>query len=166
MYYSLINCDTTRLYLREGNASKILFVIPADSSNPVPRLTGNPVVITRVEEPHDIQHRKRVRKYLLIMSVRVPALLLAALAYSITHNGWLAMAIIAVSIPLPWVAVLVANDRPARAKNEMQAYKYDRNSTMLAAHQENQLPPTASIAHSIIEETPPETMNLRKFPHS
>ena len=73
---------------------------------------GRPVLITRAAQPYEEQHRERVRKYLKIMSWRVPALLGAALAYGIWHNGLISLAILAASIPLPWIAVLVANDRP------------------------------------------------------
>lgn len=78
----------------------------------------NPVLITAAETSLEDQHRARVRKYLTIMSVRIPALLLAAIAYGVWANPWISMAIIGVSIPLPWIAVLIANDRPPRRKDE------------------------------------------------
>jgi len=55
-----------------------------------------------------------VRKYLTLMFWRIPALILAAVAYGIWHNGLISLAIILVSVPLPWMAVLIANDRPPR----------------------------------------------------
>ena len=75
---------------------------------------GRPILITAAAPSYEVQHRQRVRKYLTIMSFRIPALLLAAVAYGMWHNGLLSLAIVAVSIPLPWIAVLIANDRPAR----------------------------------------------------
>lgn len=83
---------------------------------------GRPVLITRAALPHDEQHRARVRKYLTIMSFRIPALVLAAVAYGIWHNGLISLAIIVVSIPLPWIAVLIANDRPPRTATEPRRY--------------------------------------------
>jgi hypothetical protein len=83
---------------------------------------GRPVLITRAEKPYEEQHRERVRKYLTIMSFRVPALLLAALAYGIWHNGLISLAILVASIPLPWIAVLIANDRPPRRAEEQRRY--------------------------------------------
>ena len=68
------------------------------------------------------QHRQRVRKYLTLMSFRIPALILAALAYSVWHNGLISLAIIVASIPLPWMAVLIANDRPPRRAEEPRRY--------------------------------------------
>ena len=63
-----------------------------------------------------------MRKYLTLMLCRVPALILAAVAYGIWHNGLISLAIILVSVPLPWIAVLVANDRPPRRAEEPRRY--------------------------------------------
>jgi Protein of unknown function (DUF3099) len=87
---------------------------------------GQPVLITRAAQPYEEQHRARVRKYLTIMSFRVPALLLAALAYGIWHNGLVSLAILVASIPLPWIAVLIANDRPPRRAEEPRRYTAPR----------------------------------------
>jgi DUF3099 family protein len=84
---------------------------------------GRPVLITRAAQPYEEQHRDRVRKYLTIMSFRVPALLGAAIAYGIWHNGLVSLAILVASIPLPWIAVLIANDRPPRRAEEPRRYE-------------------------------------------
>ena len=83
---------------------------------------GRPVLITRAAIPYEEQHRERVRKYLKIMSFRIPALLLAAGAYGIWHNGLISLAILIASIPLPWIAVLIANDRPPRTAEEPRRF--------------------------------------------
>ena len=46
---------------------------------------GRPVLITRAAIPYEEQHRERVRKYLRIMSFRIPALILAVWALSLIH---------------------------------------------------------------------------------
>ncbi|MGV0655231.1 DUF3099 domain-containing protein [Mycolicibacterium thermoresistibile] len=84
---------------------------------------GRPVLITTAAIPYEVEHRQRVRKYLIMMSVRVPALIGAAIAYGIWHNGWISLAIIVASIPLPWAAVLIANDRPPRKAEEPRRYQ-------------------------------------------
>ncbi|MFD4368275.1 DUF3099 domain-containing protein [Rhodococcus sp. NPDC058521] len=84
----------------------------------------NPFVITEAADSVEAQHRARVRKYMLIMSVRFPALILSAVAYGVWGNPWISMAIIGVSIPLPWIAVLIANDRPPRSKDEPSRYDH------------------------------------------
>ena len=65
-----------------------------------------------------------VAKYLpaLVSAAVVPALAIAGIAYGITGSGLLALAIVAISIPLPWAAVLIANDRPARKAEEPRRY--------------------------------------------
>ncbi len=86
---------------------------------------GRPVLITRAAPAYEEQHRQRVRKYLTLMSVRIPALVFAAIAYGIWHNGLISLAIIVISIPLPWMAVLIANDRPPRRADEPRRYRPD-----------------------------------------
>ena len=87
---------------------------------------GRPVLITRAAAAYEEQHRRRVRKYLALMSFRVPALILAAVAYGIWHNGLISLGIIVLSIPLPWMAVLIANDRPPRRAEEPRRYQGQR----------------------------------------
>ena len=87
---------------------------------------GRPVLITRAAPAYEVQHRERVRKYLTLMFWRVPALILAAVAYGIWENGLVSLAILAVSIPLPWMAVLIANDRPPRSAEEPRRYESQR----------------------------------------
>jgi len=83
---------------------------------------GQPVLITTAAPAYEEQHRQRVRKYLTLMSFRIPALVLAAIAYGLWHNGLISLAIVAVSLPLPWMAVLIANDRPPRRAEEPRRY--------------------------------------------
>jgi len=87
---------------------------------------GQPVLITRAAPAYEEQHRERVRKYLTLMFWRIPALILAAVAYGIWHNGLVSLAIILVSVPLPWMAVLIANDRPPRRAEEARRYESRR----------------------------------------
>ena len=91
---------------------------------------GRPVLITRAAPAYEEQHRARVRKYLTIMSFRVPALLLAAFAYGMWHNGLISLAILIASIPLPWIAVLIANDRPPRKLEEPRRYQEVRRTPL------------------------------------
>lgn len=87
-------------------------------------------LITGAQQSQDEQHRARVRKYLWMMSLRVPALLLASAVYVWTGSPWWAIAVIAVSIPIPWMAVLIANDRPPRKRGEVQYYKFGAGRTV------------------------------------
>src|SRR3984893_11477789 len=91
---------------------------------------GQPVLITRAAPAYEEQHRERVRKYLTLMFWRIPALILAAVAYGIWANGLLSRAIILVSVPLPWMAVLIANDRPPRRAEEPPGYESRRRAPL------------------------------------
>src|SRR6476469_9859132 len=68
-------------------------------------------LITEADPSYDEQLKARRKRYVIMMSMRVPCLILATLLY---QTPWLAILVIAISIPLPWMAVLIANDRPAR----------------------------------------------------
>jgi hypothetical protein len=87
---------------------------------------GRPVLITSAAPSYEEEHRARVRKYLTLMAFRVPALILAALAYGAWHNGLISLAIVGVSVPLPWMAVLIANDRPPRRSDEPRRFDEPR----------------------------------------
>ncbi|BCZ25327.1 DUF3099 domain-containing protein [Mycobacterium senriense] len=92
---------------------------------------GRPVLITAAATSYEEQHRARVRKYLTLMAFRIPALILAALAYGAWHNGLISLGIVALSIPLPWMAVLIANDRPPRSADEPRRFDNARQRTPL-----------------------------------
>ncbi len=92
---------------------------------------GRPVLITAAAPSYEVQHRARVRKYMTLMAFRVPALVLAALAYGAWHNGLISLLIVAASVPLPWMAVLIANDRPPRRADEPRRFDAARRRTPL-----------------------------------
>jgi hypothetical protein len=75
-------------------------------------------LITEAAPSFEDQHRARVRRYTIIMAFRIPALVIAGVTYTVFENALIAILIMAASVPLPWIAVLIANDRPPRDKNE------------------------------------------------
>lgn len=74
--------------------------------------SNTPVLITEAAPSHDDQQAARKRKYIIMMLMRIPCLILAGVF--VQSVWWLAMIFALLSIPLPWIAVLIANDRPAR----------------------------------------------------
>ncbi len=68
-------------------------------------------VITQVEPSYDEQLSARRKRYMLTMSMRIPLLIAATVFY---HHLWISIPLLLISIPLPWMAVLIANDRPPR----------------------------------------------------
>lgn len=78
-----------------------------------------PVLITEARISPAEQHAARKRRYAITMAVRAVCLVLAACFYQIV---WL-MAIFAVlGTVLPWVAVVMANDRPPKKKLDPNRY--------------------------------------------
>jgi len=73
-------------------------------------------VITEAEPSYDDQLKRRRIRYMIMMGMRVPFLIVACLLY---QTPWLALLVIAISVPLPWMAVLIANDRPARKRTKV-----------------------------------------------
>ncbi|HEY7054130.1 MAG TPA: DUF3099 domain-containing protein [Mycobacterium sp.] len=95
---------------------------------------GRPVLITAAALPYEEEHRQRVRKYLTLMTFRIPALILAAVAYGIWHNGLISLLIVAASVPLPWIAVLIANDRPPRRADEPRRFENRPHFRVVSGH--------------------------------
>jgi hypothetical protein len=77
----------------------------------------HPVLITSAAPSYEEQLAARRRRYALMMSLRIPCVVLAVL---FAHIWWLALALILLSVPLPWMAVLIANDRPPRKAERPQ----------------------------------------------
>jgi hypothetical protein len=75
-----------------------------------------PVLITDAVPSAADQLAARKRRYTLLMGGRVLLFVLAAVAHPV--SVWLAVGLLAASIPLPWMAVLIANDRPAKRRED------------------------------------------------
>lgn len=84
--------------------------------------SAKPVLITAARESYRDELAARKKRYFLLMSIRIPALLLAAGSLALWNNPWIALAIVAGSIPIPWIAVISANDRPPLPKGQARRY--------------------------------------------
>ncbi|MBN6041398.1 DUF3099 domain-containing protein [Amycolatopsis sp. 195334CR] len=96
-----------------------------------PRGTSEPVLITEAQASYEEQLGARKRKYMLMMGLRFPCLILAGVFY---HTWWLALGLIVLSIPLPWVAVLIANDRPPRKAESVSRYQREAKAIEQREH--------------------------------
>ena len=76
-----------------------------------------PVLITDAAVPYEEQFAARKRRYALLMGSRLLLFVLAGVTYPV--SPWLAVALLALSVPLPWMAVLIANDRPVRRAEDV-----------------------------------------------
>jgi Flp pilus assembly protein TadB len=90
------------------------------SSQQVPRSGGSdPVLITEAELSMGEQHAMRVKRYAITMGVRIVFILLAAVFYKIV---WLMLIFAILGTVLPWIAVVMANDRPPKKKLHVNRY--------------------------------------------
>lgn len=77
-----------------------------------PRQRQAPVsIITAAEPSHAEQLRSRQKRYLIMMGTRVLCLVGAATAYGLKLT-WAVPIFVVGLVALPWMAVLIANDRP------------------------------------------------------
>ncbi|MEP6695630.1 MAG: DUF3099 domain-containing protein [Pseudonocardiales bacterium] len=76
------------------------------------------LVITGAEPSQAEQLHTRQTRYLVMMGLRLVCLLTAAVAYSL-KVAWVIPICIVGMVVLPWMAVLIANDRPPRKASRL-----------------------------------------------
>lgn len=81
------------------------------------RPDSRPISISDAQPSFEETQRARKRIYAMLMVIHLVGFTLAGV---LAHLWWLALAIVAVTGPLPWVAVVIANDRPPRKRREAQ----------------------------------------------
>lgn len=75
---------------------------------------ADPVLITSAAESSAHEYDRRRKKYAIMMSLRAIAIIAAASTYR--FSLWLAMAFVVAGTVLPWCAVIIANDGPAKKR--------------------------------------------------
>jgi Flp pilus assembly protein TadB len=91
---------------------------------------AEPVLITQAEPSLVEQHAARKKRYILTMAVRGISLVLAAVFYQVL---WLAIIFAVLGTVLPWIAVVMANDRPPKKKLDSNRYVAPRPDRILEA---------------------------------
>ena len=112
----------------------------ASSHQPAHSRRPEPVLITEAEPSLAEQHAARKRRYVITMAVRGVSLVLAAVFY---QTLWLAIIFAALGTVLPWIAVMMANDRPPKKKLDVHRYTAPRPDRIL----ENPARPSRVIEH-------------------
>ena len=74
------------------------------------------MLITTAPENSDDEYDRRRVKYAIMMGLRALAVIAAALTYRISI--WLALGFVVAGMVLPWCAVIIANDRPAKKRRQ------------------------------------------------
>jgi hypothetical protein len=93
-----------------------------------------PMLITSAAQSSEHEYNQRRKKYALMMLLRAVCVIAAATTYRVSL--WLALAFIVGGMVLPWCAVIIANDGPAKKKRPPVAYRGDLRT-------ERALPPGA-----------------------
>ncbi|HXV94499.1 MAG TPA: DUF3099 domain-containing protein [Pseudonocardia sp.] len=96
-----------------------------------PQRRSEPVLITDAALSYEEELAVRKRRYKVMMGLRVPCMVLALVFYQIP---WLAVTLLVLSIPLPWVAVLIANDRLPNKAEKVNRYRPDRRQIEAREH--------------------------------
>ena len=92
----------------------------ASSQQPARSRRPEPVLITEAEPSLAEQHAARKKRYVITMAVRAVSLVLAAVFY---QTLWLAIIFAALGTVLPWIAVMMANDRPPKKQLDPNRYR-------------------------------------------
>jgi Protein of unknown function (DUF3099) len=96
-----------------------------------------PVLITDAARSQRDQFRSRQIRYVTMMGLRLVCLIVGGILVSV-HAPllplWLTLCVIGVVL-LPWIAVLIANDRPARSKAERAATTHAETPQPMLAQQ-------------------------------
>ena len=103
-----------------------------------------PVLITDAEPSLADQHAARKRRYVLTMAVRGISLVLAAVFY---QTVWLMVIFAVLGTVLPWIAVVMANDRPPKKKIDPNRYKVSQPDRIL----EDPARQRKAIEHRVID---------------
>ena len=97
----------------EGRTEAIRPLTPECHNGVMRRGHDQPTVITSARESNDDEFDRRRKKYAIMMSLRALAVIGAAPP---PRRRWRSRSVHRCRVVLPWCAVLVANDRPARKR--------------------------------------------------
>ncbi|MEU4156739.1 DUF3099 domain-containing protein [Actinoplanes sp. NPDC026670] len=113
-----------------------------------------PVLITDAARSQDDQLRSRQIRYVTMMSVRAFCLILGGILISARVPLlplWLSLCALGMVL-LPWMAVLIANDRPPKSKAERAADAAAREDVRRALTEPPPAPDYITIDSEVIDE--------------
>lgn len=84
---------------------------------------GDVTLITSARRSPLQDWHKRRRTYAILQFARLPLLAASGLLMWLTNNIWLSASVAIFSLPLPWVAVLLANEKGDGDPREHNVYK-------------------------------------------
>lgn len=90
------------------------------------RRSERPILITDAARSQDDQLRSRQRRYLLMMTIRAACLVIGAVLVGTRAPLlwlWLPLCLLGMVL-IPWLAVILANDRPPQDKHRRRAHAH------------------------------------------
>lgn len=118
------------------------------------RQRGRAHLVTSARVTAAQNRAKRQRRYMWIQGVRIPFLMLSAVAYLWWHSIPLAVILFLISVPLPWIAVVVANGvgeprdrrspqiyKPALVREQRAAVENTSRRQLTGGHSTGEAPP-------------------------
>jgi hypothetical protein len=112
----------------------------------VKKQQDRPVLITNAARSRGEQLRSREVRYVTMMGIRVCCIIAGAILISVRPPllpVWLIMCAVGMVL-LPWMAVLIANDGPAKSRAE-RATPQPHTSPTIALEQPSETPPVRTI---------------------
>jgi hypothetical protein len=85
--------------------------------------SDQPALITTAAERSDDEYDRRRTKYAIMMTLRAVCVIAAATTYRVSI--WLALSFVVAGMVLPWCAVIIANDRPAKKRQARLGDRHD-----------------------------------------
>ena len=82
---------------------------------------SEPLLITEAAPSQADQHAARKKRYSITMAIRGTSLVVAALTAQ--YSLWLMAVFAVLGTVLPWIAVVMANDRPLRKQVDPNRYR-------------------------------------------
>jgi Flp pilus assembly protein TadB len=82
---------------------------------------SEPLLITEAEPSQADQHAARKKRYAITMAIRAASLVIAALTAH--YSLWLMAVFAVLGTVLPWIAVVMANDRPPKKQLDVNRYR-------------------------------------------
>jgi Protein of unknown function (DUF3099) len=120
----------------------------------VKKQQDSPVLITDAARSQDDQLRSRQIRYVTMMGLRTLCLILGGVLISVRAPLlplWLVLCALGM-VFLPWIAVLIANDRPPKTKEERAADVAAREDTHLTLEPPREEPDYITIDSEVVDE--------------
>ncbi|GAA4826147.1 DUF3099 domain-containing protein [Actinomycetospora corticicola] len=111
-----------------------------------------PLLITDAAVSFEQEFAARRRRYSWIMAMRIPCLVLAGVFGIAFGWTWVAVALIVASVPLPWIAVLIANDAPPRRAEQPARFRADHREHQLEVSTHEVIEPTEIVGAPVDDE--------------